>query len=207
MNRILLITAGLSALFVIVVVFAACKTSRAGYETAPYQTVRKDGPFEIRDYTRLVLIEAPMGSSEMGSEGNQSFGQLFGYITGKNSTEEKIAMTTPVFMTEEEGIRNMAFVMPAAMAAEDAPLPADKSLSVRTVVPTPYATYRFSGGRSAKKEGEALEALRAWMKTEELSSVSSAGAPVYGYFDPPWTPGPLRRNEVMIEILGEAASL
>ena len=21
---------------------------------------------------------------------------------------------------------------------------------------------------------------------------------VYGYFDPPWTPGPLRRNEVML---------
>jgi hypothetical protein len=207
MNRLLLITAGITALGVILVVFAACKTSRAGYETAPYETVRKDGSFEIRDYTQLVLIEAPMGSSERGSEGNESFGQLFEYITGKNSKEEKIAMTTPVFMTEEEGARRMAFVMPADMVPGNTPQPADKSLSVRTVAPGRYVTYRFSGGRSAKKEGEALDTLRAWMKNEELTSASGSGAPVYGYFDPPWTPGPLRRNEVMIEISSKAGGL
>jgi len=37
--------------------------------------------------------------------------------------------------------------------------------------------------------------LKAWMSGENLSVLSP---PVYGYFDPPWTPAFLRRNEVML---------
>ena len=54
---------------------------------------------------------------------------------------------------------------------------------------------RYSGGRNAKHEAATLEQLRTWMTTEGLSVLSS---PVYGYFDPPWTPAFLRRNEVML---------
>lgn len=35
---------------------------------------------------------------------------------------------------------------------------------------------------------------------ERLTELSP---PVYGYFDPPWTPGFLRRNEVMLRTKGE----
>jgi hypothetical protein len=62
---------------------------------------------------------------------------------------------------------------------------------------TRFAVLRYSGGRSASNESEALERLRAWMKSEGLKELS---APVYGYFDPPWTPAFLRRNEVMARI-------
>jgi hypothetical protein len=37
--------------------------------------------------------------------------------------------------------------------------------------------------------------LKRWMETERMSLLSP---PVYGYFDPPWTPAFLRRNEVML---------
>lgn len=207
MNKIHILAAGLSALGVIAVAVAAWKTSRAGYETASYQTVLSDGPFEIRDYVSLTLIEAPMGPGAGDGDGNRSFGRLFGYITGKNSGQKKIAMTTPVFMTEREqeeagsgagdrSNRNMAFVMPATMTSEEPPQPADESLSVRTMPPTRYATYRFSGSRSSQRESDALERLRQWMKEQNHPALA---APIYGYFDPPWTPGVLRRNEVMIE--------
>jgi hypothetical protein len=36
--------------------------------------------------------------------------------------------------------------------------------------------------------------LQAWLAAEKLSVLSP---PVYGYFDTPWTPAFLRRNEVM----------
>lgn len=202
MNKILLVIIVVIALGVILFVLAAWKTSRAGYETAAYETVSTDGAFEIRDYASLTLVEAPMGGN---GSGDRSFGRLFGYISGKNSSEEKIAMTTPVFMTESADApessgsgsnRNMAFVMPATMAAESTPRPADATLSVRSLPPARYATFRFSGTRSAGSETEALDKLREWMKANGYPALS---APVYGYFDPPWTPGFLRRNEVMIE--------
>ena len=42
---------------------------------------------------------------------------------------------------------------------------------------------------------EMLARLKAWMEAQGLKTVS---APIYGYFDPPWTPAFLRRNEVMM---------
>jgi hypothetical protein len=54
---------------------------------------------------------------------------------------------------------------------------------------------RISGGRSTANETNALAELRAWMKTEGLRELSP---PVFAYFDPPWTPPFLRRNEVML---------
>jgi hypothetical protein len=53
---------------------------------------------------------------------------------------------------------------------------------------------RFSGGRSFKNETNAVARLQTWMTQEKLSPVND---PVFGYFDPPWTPSFLRRNEVM----------
>ena len=58
-----------------------------------------------------------------------------------------------------------------------------------------FAVLRYSGGRNAKNEAASLARLTAWMKAEKLSLLSP---PVYGYFDPPWAPAFLRRNEVML---------
>lgn len=56
---------------------------------------------------------------------------------------------------------------------------------------------RFRGGRSAKQEQKALDQLKEWMGSERIVILSP---PVYGYFDPPWTPTFLRRNEVMLRM-------
>jgi len=66
---------------------------------------------------------------------------------------------------------------------------------VRELVAGRFAVLRYSGGHNAKKEAESLMRLKAWMEAQRMSILS---APVYGYFDPPWTPAFLRRNEVML---------
>ena len=91
----------------------------------------------------------------------------------------------------------MAFVMPAKMKAGDISKPLDSALKVRELPGGRFAVLRYSGERSAKNETESLERLRAWMREESLKEIS---LPVYGYFDPPWTPPFLRRNEVMLQI-------
>ena len=58
-----------------------------------------------------------------------------------------------------------------------------------------FAVLRFSGGRSTKREAETLARLQTWLAAQGLKASAS---PMYGYFDPPWTPSFLRRNEVML---------
>lgn len=170
-----------------------CATVRGGYESAPYQVVRTSGKFELRDYPALTVAETPMDRGGITSDG--SFNRLFRFITGGNQTGQKIAMTTPVFMSGGATNATMAFVMPAEMKAREVPKPSDGSVIVRELPAGRFAVLSYSGGRNAENEAESLERLRAWTKKEGLKELSM---PVYGYFDPPWTPAFLRRNEVML---------
>ena len=78
------------------VLLAGCQVTRAGYETAPYTVVRTDGAFELRDYPALLLVETPMANASGGDGG---FRRLFRFITGANADKQKIAMTTPVYLS------------------------------------------------------------------------------------------------------------
>ena len=168
------------------VVIAACATSRAGYESAPYTVERSAGEFEIRAYPEIAIVS----TSREGD--NSSFMRLFRYIDGGNATEEKIAMTTPVFMVEGK----MAFVLPEAKGAQ-APAPKSEAVRLEKLSAQTVAVLRFSGARSDKSEEAALAKLRAWVREQGLQE---AGKPFSAYYDPPWTPGPLRRNEVLVPI-------
>jgi hypothetical protein len=176
-----------------------CGTVRGGYESAPYQVLRADGRFEVRDYPALTVVETPMAHGSSGSDG--SFNRLFRFIAGANEARQKIAMTTPVFMSGGDTHATMAFVMPATLKTGEVPKPSDGSVTVRELAPGRFAVRRYSGGRNARNETESLERLRAWMKAEGLKELLP---PVYGYFDPPWTPAFLRRNEVMLRTEGGA---
>jgi hypothetical protein len=175
------------------VALVGCKTSRAGWESAPYKVVRSDGKFELRDYPALTVVETPMARS--GNEADNGFNWLFRFIAGSNEAQKKIAMTTPVFMSGSDSNSTMAFVMPATMKAAQVPKPSDGSLMVRELEPGRFAVLRFSGGRNAENESETLSRLKAWINKQGLRTVST---PIYGYFDPPWIPAFLRRNEVML---------
>ena len=172
-----------------------CKTSRSGYESAPYSVVLSNGDYELRDYPELEIVQTQMPDSGANG-GNAGFGKLFRYISGNNKSQESIAMTTPVFISPEP--RAMAFVLPAKSSPEQAPAPLDSSLSLKKIPAGRFAVLRFSGARSAAKESQSLALLRTWIAEKGLVAVES---PVFGYFDPPWTPSFLRRNEVMLRLI------
>lgn len=177
-------------------VLGGCSTLRSAYATAPYRVTATEGAFELREYPVLVVAETSM--PELASRGaDGSFGRLFRYISGGNAAQEKIAMTTPVFMTGAGDQAAMAFVLPSSVPAARAPQPADDSVHLREIPSGTFAVYRFSGGRSSAREADARNQLAAWMRS---ASLAPAGAPVFAYFDPPWTPSFLRRNEVMLRV-------
>ena len=187
---LLLFAAGAAAWLV------GCGSTRSAYASAPYTVVRADGRFEIRDYPALLVVETPVSRGGRGGDG--SFMRLFHFISGENAAKEKIAMTTPVFMAGGESNRTMAFVLPASMTSGAVPRPADDAVSVRQLPAGRFAVLRFSGARSEEQENARLAELQAWMAAQGLKGEAT---PVYGYFDPPWTPSPLRRNEVMLPLV------
>jgi DNA gyrase inhibitor GyrI len=186
---------GIFALIAVAILaFAAFRTSRTAYESAPYQVVSKDDHFEVRDYPVLTVIETPM--SPTGNSANGSFMRLFRFITGHNEAKEKIPMTTPVFMSGNGAEATMSFVLPATFT-EKTPKPLDGTVKVQMLPAGRFAVLRFSGGRSSQLESESLAKLKEWMEKQRLGG---SPTPIYAYFDPPWTPGIMRRNEVMLRI-------
>ncbi|MBN8246036.1 MAG: heme-binding protein [Verrucomicrobia bacterium] len=162
-----------------------CQLTRAGYETAPYRVVSREGLVEVRAYPALRVVTTP-------KEGDD-FMRLFRYISRGNAAAEKIAMTTPVFMTGVGSAREqMAFVLPASLP--NPPAPGNQAVSLGEVPAGTYAVRRFRGG-TQDAGGPAATELRSWMSERQLPI---GGDPVFAYFDPPWIPGFLCRNEVMI---------
>ena len=140
---------------------------------------------EVRDYPVLRIAET--------RQEDDDFMRLFRYISRGNADGQKIAMTTPVFMMGE-GTTNafMAFVLPEGL--DRPPAPGISRVRVRELEPKTFAVLRFRGGRQGM-DGVAVARLREWMRQSRLPV---EGEPRFAYFDPPWTPGFLRRNEVMI---------
>ena len=168
-------------------------TSRAATETPDYQVIRVDGKTEIRDYPPLTLA----GTSMEGADMDGSFMRLFRFIAGGNEGSEKIAMTAPVLINTAKEKRTMSFVMPANTVTRGVPKPSGESVRLSRVAAARFAVRRFRGGRTAENEGKAIAELKAWLTTQKIAA---KGEPVFAYYDPPWTPTFLRRNEVMIRI-------
>ncbi len=159
-------------------------TSRAAVAAAPSSTLRRDGDFALREYPELPVIETSMRS------GDEAFMRLFRFIDGQNARREKIAMTAPVFV---DGAETMSFVLPAGTAAEASG--ADVRVGRRPA--ERVAVYRFSGRVRPGQAGEAEKRLRAWMAAQHLAP---RGELIEAYYDSPFVPGPLRRNEVMLRV-------
>ncbi|WP_153558082.1 SOUL family heme-binding protein [Roseimaritima sediminicola] len=182
---------------------AWAQTEREGYESAGYKVIESDGAIEIREYPDLMLAATDSKSDATDRDG--SFMRLFQYISGANEAEQKIAMTTPVFMEGELGQSSgsMGFVMPAEVAAQGPPDPNNDQVKLRKRKGGRFAVIRFSGRLDAELAKKQEAKLRQWMKSRELQAEPSAEAAGY---DPPFTPPQQRRNEILIRVKSDAAA-
>ena len=92
-------------LVLIIIFFNIFNIMAQRYETQAYELVEKFDDVEIRFYPEAAKIKTKSDYS-----GNNNFRKLFNYIAGSNSRSEKIAMTTPVYMSEDRQM--MEFVLP-----------------------------------------------------------------------------------------------
>ena len=172
-------------------------TSRNAYESAEYRVVASADSIEIREYPDLMLATTSMQFRSQGDDG--SFMRLFRYISGANEQQQKVAMTTPVFMERENGLAQgqMGFMVPKHYATDQIPAPSSDRVQIRKRLAGRFAVIRFAGRINQQTVQANENKLRDWMATN--GQIGDRRADVAGY-DPPWTPGPFRRNELLIRL-------
>ena len=166
-------------------------------EEPRYELERTVEGLEIRRYPPAVIAETEVegGYRESISSG---FRRLAGYIFGKNTPAEKIAMTAPVGATPHAARRwTISFVMPSSQRIDTLPRPIDERVHLRQVPARRAAVLRF-GGRANEEVLRAREAELADKLAR--SGLHAADEPQLAQYDPPWIPGPFRRNEVMVAL-------
>lgn len=166
-------------------------------EKLPYQVVKDFGSFELRFYPHYTLAQV----SERGDfilAGNRGFQPLFGYIAGNNASGQKIAMTAPV-LQEPVAEQNhlVSFVMPAGFDADSLPVPLGSRVQMVQVDEHFAAVISFKGGWNAERFAEKGKELLSAVKSAGLEAIGSV---YWARFDPPFKPGFLKHNEVLIKV-------
>lgn len=165
----------------------------SGIEMPEYVVEKEDGSFELRQYPEMVA------AATVSSDDSSGFGRLFRFISGQNHADQKIAMTSPVFMpaTADGDLEEMMFLVPRKVVKAGVPQPKSKEVTIKTVPPGRFAVIRSAGRMDSKMRQSLLARLRKKIEEHGLTAV---GEPMYAGYDPPWTPAPKRRNEVMLRI-------
>lgn len=190
MSKIILITIAILALCT--TVYMVTKTNT---ESADYTVIEKDGDFEIREYKPMLLVSTTMKGAELRN--NSAFQRLFQYISGSNEDSQKIAMTAPVFSSNDEKTYTMSFLVPKDVAERGAPTPNDDNVKIEQMDGGQFAIYRYSGYSNAEAIKEAEQKLSEWIKKKELKT---KGEILTAGYDAPYVPADQRRNEVLVRL-------
>ncbi|MEM0906770.1 MAG: heme-binding protein [Pseudomonadota bacterium] len=199
MNKFALV--GVGAMAVVAVAGGAWVWVSRSVETPAYTVEVADGPFEIRNYPTLVVASVDR-DGERGEAVRAAFSPLARYIFARDRDGEKIAMTAPVTQEPSQGGWTVSFIMPAGRTVADLPAPfAAQDISLSEIEPRQMASVRFSGRWTDDRFNEAAGQLAQWLESKNMTP---AGPPEFAYYNDPFTPPFLRRNEVLIEIAKES---
>jgi hypothetical protein len=168
-------------------------------ETVPYKITGNAGAIEFRQYPALVL------ATVRGDGDDSGFSLLFAYITGSNHLQGKLSMTSPVITSRQIAMTapvvsdkmTMSFVMPPGKSRDDIPVPLDSRVQILMLPEREVAVIRFRGYAGPDEVAATTIQLLDGLKKAGIEPV---GAPFLMRYNPPWTPGFLRRNEVAVEI-------
>lgn len=165
-------------------------------EIARYAVIEAEADIEIRDYPALTVAEVTRTGSR-DTAVRSAFGSLAGYIFAKGRSGEKIAMTAPVTQMPEGSSWKIRFVMPSAYTLDRLPKPSGTDVRLLELPPARRAAIRFSGWWSDELFNAKDAVLLAWLKEKGLEA---SGAPTLAYYNDPFTPGFLRRNEIIYDL-------
>jgi hypothetical protein len=181
-------------------------------EEPSYRVLEQDGPYELREYAPHLVAETSV-QADFERAGNAAFQRLFRYISGDNTTRQKIAMTAPVTQSRPTGEKIamtapvtqvasdegylVAFVVPAKYTPDTVPQPNDPTVRIRQIPAQQVAAWRYTGRWTTANYEQHEAELRRAMAARGLKAT---GEPVLARYNPPFMPSFMRRNEVLIPV-------
>jgi len=187
-------------------------------EQQRYEVLRSGKDYELRRYPPCVVAEVEV-DGDFEQAGSRAFRPLVEYIGGANRSRESVAMTAPVVQSQKMAMTApviqaaggdaasdaggdapdyvVAFVLPASVSLDTAPVPTDPRVRVKEMPPSLTAVARYSGRWSQAAYEQQLIDLQAALAADGLVPV---GPPRFARFDPPFKPWFLRRNEVHLDV-------
>ena len=189
-------------------------------EQPEYEVLHQEGRIEYRLYQPYIVAETEvMNARSYGRASNEGFMRLFRYITGDNTGQTEIAMTTPVkqergseeiAMTapvqrgEVGGGWRVAFMLPGKYSLETAPTPDDPRIRLRQIPGKLMAVIRYSGRWTERNLNRYQARLR---ESIEAAGINILSEPLSAAYNPPFMPPFMRRNEIMFEVSGIPAEI
>lgn len=184
-------------------------------EKPAYEVVISDEQFELREYAPIIVAEVTH-TGDRRRASSAGFRRLAAYIFAEDRPEggERIAMTAPVMQERvdqdqriamtapvmqeqtETGVWRTRFVMPSHFTMETLPTP-PSDITLTEMPARKVAAVRFSGVARQSDLNKMEARLTEWLGEQELTPT---GQFEYAFYDAPMVPGPLRRNEVMVEV-------
>ncbi len=191
-------------------------------EQPDYALVERDGDIEIRDYPAMIVAEVTRRGPRREAVSN-GFRPLAGYIFAKDRAGETVSMTAPVTQRRDDSTAKIAmtapvtqtpagesaqagtwkvrFIMPSGYTLETLPRPGSDDVRLVEVTAKRRAAIRFSGHADDASIAKNEARLAGWLADK---GHRTEGPPTYAYYNDPWTPGPLRRNEVIFDLAAPA---
>lgn len=192
----------------------AAESSMAKTETPDYKMIETtDNNIEIRRYEPMIVAEVTVGGDRQEAA-SAAFRVLANFIFGDNEAQEDVAMTAPVVQERESkgGSEKIAMTAPVVQAATDAdewrvafimpskydletlPRPNDDRIRIERMPARRAAAIRFSGRLTDENFSKHEQELSVFL---EGRGITAADGPVFAYYNGPFTPFFLRRNEVI----------
>ncbi|KAG0495130.1 hypothetical protein HPP92_006124 [Vanilla planifolia] len=188
-------------------------------ETIRFRVIKRTDRYEIREVEPYYVAETTMpGKNGFDFNGaSQSFNVLAAYLFGKNTANEQMEMTTPVYTRKvrSDGERmdmtmpviskrasdkwNMSFVMPSKYG-DRLPIPKDPSVRIKEISRRTVAVSAFSGFVADEDVKKREFQLRDALKSDAEFQAKEDAMVEVAQFNPPFTLPFMRRNEIMLEV-------
>ena len=157
--------------------------------------------FELREYLPCVIAEVKV-SANYSTATSSAFSSLFNYISQGNESSQKIAMTAPVITAQKADRSDSAgwyvsFVMPSGSAFDHMPHPNDSQVKLRELDTETCVAKSFRGTATDELSRKKVQELRT---SASKSNIALSAETRICRFDPPFKPGFLQYNEVVIPL-------
>ena len=172
-------------------------------EEPKYQILKSNNDYEIRKYSDRLAVEVTYSNEDSG------FRYLFNYISGENTTSEKVSMTVPVTQSikidmtapvtqsKKDGKLVMQFYLPSNFTLNNAPKPTNSRVNLVILKGGIYAVIKYSGRVTNKNFQKHYEELKKYLTKDNINFIEP---PIRATFNGPFTLPIFRRNEVMMKI-------